>query len=164
MTAYEIGLFLAMQVVTLALAKPFMGRFSDRHGRRPQIAAGALFGSICVGLLGTATTFLPLLCISIAFGLGLSIVTAATASHIADLSHGEARGSAMGLLGSIMDIGHTTGPLAAGFVAAAWGYGSAFRGAAAVLLLAAFVFLLFGGGTRNDSETTDNNEWSVADT
>ena len=149
LTAYEIGFCLAAQVITLALAKPFMGRLSDHYGRRPQIAAGALFGSICIGLLGSATTFLPLLCMSIAFGMGLSLVTAATASHIADLSHGQARGSAMGLLGSIMDIGHTTGPLVAGFLAGAWGYAAAFHGAAMVLLLATLLFVLAERNKRN---------------
>jgi MFS family permease len=153
MTAYEIGLLLAAQVITLALTKPFMGRFSDRHGRRPQIIAGALFGSLCLGLLGQATTLLPLLCLSIAFGLGLSIVTSATASHIADLSHGRARGSAMGLLGSIMDIGHTTGPLVAGCIAAAHGYGSAFRGAGLVLLLTGLIFLCLGKSREGGEET-----------
>jgi len=157
-TAYEIGLLLAAQVITLAFTKPFMGRFSDRHGRRPQIAVGALFGSLCLGLLGMATTFLPLLCLSIAFGLGLAIVTSATASHIADLSHGQARGSAMGILGSIMDIGHTTGPIVAGFVAASWGYANAFRSAALVLLLVAAIFLLVEGRKRKEEDSAGGGD------
>ena len=30
---YQIGLCLSSQIITIALAKPVMGRFSDRHGR-----------------------------------------------------------------------------------------------------------------------------------
>ncbi|MCG2709200.1 MAG: hypothetical protein L6246_02610 [Thermodesulfovibrionales bacterium] len=49
-------------------------------------------------------------------------------------------GSAMGILGSIMDIGHTTGPLFSGIVAYYLGYGVSFAGAALVLVAAAIVF------------------------
>jgi DHA1 family multidrug resistance protein-like MFS transporter len=140
LSAYEVGIFLSAQVITLALSKPVMGRFSDKHGRRPQIFAGALIGAGCIGSFSFFVSFLPLLCLSIVFGLSLSIVTSATSAYIADLSSVESRGSAMGLLGSIMDIGHTTGPLAAGFIAMQFGYPRAFIGAAFVLVLVAVVF------------------------
>lgn len=85
---------------------------------------------------------MPLLALSILFGLSLSIVTSATSAFIADLSRKETHGSAMGILGSIMDIGHTTGPLISGIVALYFGFGKAFMGAASVLIAAAFVFLI----------------------
>jgi len=66
------------------------------------------------------------LCLSITFGLCLSVVTSATSAYIADLSSQQARGSAMGILGSIMDIGHTSGPLLSGVVAASFGYTQSF--------------------------------------
>ncbi len=141
LSAYEVGIFLSAQVITLALSKPLMGRFSDKHGRRPQIFAGALIGAACIGSFSLFGSFLPLLALSIVFGLSLSIVTSATSAYIADLSSSESRGSAMGLLGSIMDIGHTTGPLAAGFIALQFGYPRAFIGAAAVLVIIALIFL-----------------------
>ena len=67
----------------------------------------------------------PLL-LSILFGLSLSMATAATSAFIADLSARETHGSAMGVLGSVMDIGHTTGPLVSGVVASYFGFGRAF--------------------------------------
>jgi MFS family permease len=137
---YEVGIFLSAQVITLALTKPIMGRFSDRHGRMPQIFWGALIGALCIGSFSFFKTFLSLLALSIAFGMSLSIVTSATSAYIADLSSGEARGSAMGLLGSIMDIGHTTGPLVSGFVAVHFGYPKAFIAASIVLILISGVF------------------------
>jgi len=140
-TTTQVGIFLSGQIVVLALTKPIMGRFSDRHGRRPQIIAGGLLGAACIGGFFFVSSFLPLLGLSIAFGLCLSVVTSATSAYIADLSSPEARGSAMGLLGSIMDIGHTTGPLISGFVASAFGYTHAFLGAALVLLSVSLFFL-----------------------
>lgn len=139
-SAYTVGIFLSAQVITLALTKPFMGRFSDRHGRPPQIIAGALLGAGCIGSLGFTTSFIPLLGVSILFGLSLSVVTSATTAFIADLSRKENLGSAMGILGSVMDIGHTTGPLIAGFLAASWGLAASFMGASVVLAGAAVLF------------------------
>ncbi len=139
---YEIGIFLSSQVIVLALTKPVMGRFSDRHGRRPQIIAGAAAGACIIASAAFFSTFVPLLIISMLFGLSLSIVSSATAAYIADRSKKGTYGSAMGLLGSVMDIGHTTGPVAAGFVAAQFGFTEAFLTGGFVLLSAAILFLL----------------------
>lgn len=141
LSAYEVGIFLSAQVITLAFTKPVMGRFSDKHGRRPQIFAGAIIGAACIGSFSLFTSFLPLLLLSILFGLALSIVTSATSALIADLSRKETHGSAMGTLGSVMDIGHTTGPLVSGFIAAYFSIALSFIGAALILLIFAFAFL-----------------------
>ena len=143
LTAYEIGIFISSQVITLALTKPFLGRFSDRHGREAQIAVGGITGALCMAGIQYFTTFLPLLALSILFGLSLSIVTSATSALIADLSSRDSHGSAMGILGSIMDIGHTTGPLVSGIIAAAYGFGRAFSGAAALLALFSVIFIVY---------------------
>lgn len=139
-SAYEVGIFLSSQVITLALTKPIMGRFSDRHGREPQIFLGTLIGAFCIGSFSLFKSFLPLLILSILFGLSLSIVTSATSAFIAGLSRHETHGSAMGILGSIMDIGHTTGPLISGFVATYLGLGKSFLTASLVLILLSFIF------------------------
>jgi len=140
LSAYEVGIFLSSQIITLALMKPLMGKFSDRHGRQPQIFCGALMGSFCIGGFSFFKSFIPLLVLSILFGLSLSVVTSATSAFIADLSRAEGRGSAMGVLGSIMDIGHTTGPLVSGIIATYSGIAKSFIGASLVLVLAACIF------------------------
>lgn len=140
LSAAQVGIFLSGQIVVLALTKPIMGRFSDAHGRQPQIVAGGLLGTACIGGFALLSSFFPLLLLSIAFGLCLSIVTSATSAHIADRSSQQARGSAMGILGAIMDIGHTSGPLLSGLIAARWGYGPSFLGAALVLLALTLLF------------------------
>lgn len=149
LSAYEIGIVLSAQVITLALTKPAMGRYSDRHGRQPQIVIGILVGALAMGLLGLAGAFLPLLCLSILFGLSLSIVTSASSALVADLSRREAHGAAMGILGSVMDIGHTAGPLFMGMAAARYGFSRSFLLAAVALLLAGAVFKLTVGADRS---------------
>jgi len=147
-SSYETGVFLSSQIFILALTKPVMGRFSDRHGRKPQIAAGAIMGSCVIAALSFFSSFAPFLIISIFFGLSLSVVTSATTAYIADLSKKETHGSAMGLLGSVMDIGHTTGPVAAGFIAAQFGFAQAFLAASSVLFVSALLFLIFISSER----------------
>ena len=144
-TASQIGIFLSTQIITLALMRPSMGRFSDRHGRKPQIFMGGLIGAVCIGLLAFVQGFVWFLVVSILIGLSLSIVTSATSALIADLSKSEGRGSAMGILGSIMDIGHTTGPIVAGIVAATYGFEKAFLTAAALLATISLIFLMHAG-------------------
>lgn len=142
LSAFEVGALLSAQVIAVAITKPMMGRFSDRHGRQPQIFWGALIGALCIGSFSLFKSFIPLLALSILFGLSLSIITSATSAFIADLSKKETHGSAMGILGSIMDIGQTLGPLVSGVVALYFGFDRAFIGAALVLIAAAFIFLI----------------------
>ncbi len=150
-STYEIGIFLSSQILTLAITKPVMGRFSDKHGRRQQIIAGAMLGALSIAAFSLSSSFLPLLACSILFGLSLSIVTSATSAYIADLSRKETHGSAMGLLGSVMDIGHTTGPLAAGIVAGFFGFKIAFVSASVVLVLASLLFTVTMFHSRSET-------------
>lgn len=141
MNPYKIGILLSSQILTLVLTRPIMGKFSDRHGRIRQIFWGAVFGACCIGSLGAFTTFLPLLGMSILFGLSLSTVTSATSALIADMTTPESRGAAMGVFGSVMDIGHSTGPLAGGLISGYYGFGDCFLAASASLLVIACLFL-----------------------
>ena len=152
LTAAHVGIFLSGQIIVLALTKPIMGRFSDTHGRKPQIVAGGILGTVCIGGFYCVISFFPMLLLSIAFGLCLSVVTSATSAYIADLSSQQARGSAMGILGSIMDIGHTSGPLLSGIVAANFGYAHSFLGASLVLLSVTLLFF-FTIGSPNGGYT-----------
>ena len=138
--AWQVGVFLSSQVITLALTKPLLGRFSDRHGRPPQILAGCLLGGAGIALFPWLESFWALLAMSIFFGLGLSVVTSASSALVADLSRDQGRGSAMGLLGTIMDIGHSSGPLLGGLAAAWLGLEGAFWLAAGVIGLIALGF------------------------
>ncbi len=140
LNAYHVGILLSSQVIALALTKPVMGRFSDRHGRSTQIISGAIIGAACIAAFSLAGSFTGILALSILFGFSISIVTSATSAFIADLSTHGSRGSAMGILGSIMDTGHTSGPVISGLIAARLGFAASFIGASLVVLIAASAF------------------------
>jgi hypothetical protein len=53
----------------------------------------------------------------------MSIVTASTSALVADASKAAHVGSSLGVLSTIMDIGHSSGPVLAGFLVAGMGFG-----------------------------------------
>jgi len=135
--AWLTGALFSAQVVTVALTKPFFGRFSDRHGRMGQMLGGAALTALACAAIPFAPGLASLFALSVLLGLALSVATSATSAYVADLSRRENRGGAMGLLGSIMDVGHSAGPLAAGLAAALFGSAGAFATGAVVLLAVA---------------------------
>jgi len=140
LAAWQVGACLSSQIITLALTKPVLGRFSDRHGRPPQIVAGCLLGAAGIAAFPWLNAFWPLFLLSVVFGLSLSVVTSASSAYVADLSRQDGRGSAMGLLGAIMDLGHTSGPLLGGLAGAGLGLGAPFWLAGLVIASAALIF------------------------
>lgn len=152
LSTWEIGLCISSQIFTIAISKPVLGRFSDRHGRPVQIICGALLAGGCMLLLAFSFSLLTLLTSSIFLGLSISIVTSASAAHIADLSKTGSHGSTMGMLGSIMDIGHTTGPIIGGVLAVFFSLTVSFLTGTVILLLSVFCFIYFN--QKTSSRTT----------
>jgi len=138
----EIGGLLSAQIITLAVTKPATGKLSDRHGRIPQIVWGSALGVVAVVALVFCTGFLAFLIVSILIGLSLSLVTSATSAAVAEISRCENRGSAMGIFGTIMDVGHSAGPLVSGIVVAWFGFKVSFVFAALVIGLATTAFCI----------------------
>jgi MFS family permease len=134
-----IGILLGVQVLALTLSKPLMGHISDRYGRSTQIIVGLAFGALALGLISFFHSFWILLILSLLIGLGMSSVTASTSALVADLATG-AYGSALGVMGTIKDIGHSLGPIAAGFLIAAYDYRIGYFCVGGLLLLAAILF------------------------
>jgi MFS family permease len=121
-SAWKIGLLFTVQILAAALTKPIMGRLSDRYGRVPLISAGLVLGGVTTATLILSSNYLVFAVLIALFGLGLATVTASTSCLVADLSRSQGRGGALGILSSIMDIGHSTGPMVAGVLIAAYSY------------------------------------------
>jgi MFS family permease len=136
-----IGLLLAIQMVVLILTKPLMGRLSDRYGRVLMITVGLLLGGITMAFMTYSTNYLTLAVLIGLFGLGMASVTASSAALVADLARSSSYGGALGVLSSVMDIGHSTGPIAGGLLIAAYNYRTTFGVIGGIL---AFTSLAFG--------------------
>jgi MFS family permease len=139
--AWQIGVILGVQLVSVVFAKPLMGRVSDRIGRTAVIVPGLLIGAASVALLILAKGFVSLTLLSLAFGIGFATVTSSTTALVADLTRGGRFGASMGVLRTVMDVGQSIGPVLTGFIVAHLGYASAFGTLSAVLALSSLLLL-----------------------
>lgn len=137
--AWEIGVILGVQLVSIVFAKPLMGKLSDRVGRRRVILPGLVIGAASVVLMPFVSSFIGLSVLSLAFGIGFATVTSSTSALVADLTRNGRYGSSMGVLRTVMDIGQSIGPVLTGWMVGVAGYGSAFTLLATILVLAALM-------------------------
>ncbi len=141
LTATQVGALFGVQGIVSIATRPTMGRLSDRLGRSPMIIGGLLMCAAAFALLPLTGTFLAMCAPAVLFGFGGAVVASSTSAYVADLTRGGSLGSAMGVFGMWMDIGHASGPLAAGLLVGAFGYRPAFVVIAVFLLIGMAGFL-----------------------
>lgn len=142
LTAFHAGTLWGAQVVTTILAKPVMGKISDRYGRKPIIFLGMWICAIPFASIPFTQNFYLLLFFASVFGIGEAFVTSSSAAMVAEFCKAQHYGAAMGTFGSIFDIGHASGPILAGLLLAHLSYQYSFLIIAIILIFASFVFLL----------------------
>jgi MFS family permease len=150
LNVFEAGLLWAVQIVVTFIAKPLMGRVSDRWGRRPLIVAGMLLCAVPMALIPQLTGFIPLMIAGMFFGLGEAFVTSSSAALVADYCQARHYGAAMGTFGTIFDVGHAAGPIVTGLLVASLGYSLAFIIVASLLVASVPLFLVT---VREEPET-----------
>jgi DHA1 family tetracycline resistance protein-like MFS transporter len=103
----------------------YLGRLSDRIGRRPVLLLSLVGSTIAFVLCGFAKTLALLLAARvIAGGFGGSI--AAAQAYIADVTRPEERARWMGMLGAAIGLGFVLGPAVGALLAHyGWGFGAA---------------------------------------
>jgi len=139
----SIGVLSAGQAAVSVAGRPLLGGLADRIGRRPPIVAGVVLAAGTLAAVPHMAGFWPLLALGTVFGLGTALVTPATTATVGDLTRDGAFGAAMGVFGSLWDVGHAGGPLLAGLLIGALGYGPAFAIVGAAMVGALAVFLAF---------------------
>jgi MFS family permease len=145
LSAFQAGLLWGAQVVVTVAAKPLMGALSDRSGRHALVFWGMFACAIPLALIPWFRSFPILLVLAALFGLGEAVVTSSAAALVADLCDRRHMGSAMGVFGTIYDVGHACGPLLAGLLIGLSGgqdYRVPFALIAALLVMAALAFRL----------------------
>ena len=101
LNVFEAGLLWGVQIVVTFIAKPLMGRVSDRWGRRPLIVAGMFLCAVPMAIIPQLTGFVPLMIAGAFFGLGEAFVTSSSAAMVADYCQARHYGAAMGTFGTI---------------------------------------------------------------
>ena len=138
-----IGIIMGMQLILIPIINPFMGRLSDKVGRKIPIIGGLVLGGISILAIPCNIQFIPLLLISVTFGLCFSMIISSAPALVGDLADKESYGAAMGFLATIMDIGQMAGPIFTGFIMASFGYSGSFFSLGAVLIAVGVAFSIY---------------------
>lgn len=150
-SGWQIGIILGAQIITLALTKPLSGRQSDRLGRRVVIAAGLGLNVVALVTLTACPTFWGFLIGATLFGLAMSVVTASTSALVADVSRAHHYGTSLGVLSTIMDVGHASGPVVAGLMIPLLAYANTYRVFALLMGVALVGFLAMTAGQHSEA-------------
>lgn len=135
-----VGVLFGVQIAVRTLARPVMGIISDLKGREPPILIGLGLTAAAMAVFVQSRSYPVLLGLSLLFGLGLSIASAATSAYVADLAPGEAHGAALGFMSTIMDVGQTIGPILLGAILVSRSYQLGFAVIGGLVLLATAAF------------------------
>lgn len=159
-TAWQIGLIFGAQIITLALTKPLSGRESDRLGRRAVIGAGLGLNAVALVALTVYPTFWGFLVGATLFGLAMSVVTASTSALVADVSRARHYGTSLGVLSTIMDVGHASGPVVAGLLIPLLAYANTYRLLALLMLVAIPGFLTMTSSLHQQMQAEESDALS----
>lgn len=114
-TAAQIGLLTAMYPLAQVFAAPFLGRLSDRYGRKPVLVLSVLGTAAGFVVLATAR-WLPILFVSRTIdGITGGNISVAQA-YIADVTDDRSRGPALGMIGAAFGLGFILGPVTGGLL------------------------------------------------
>jgi DHA1 family multidrug resistance protein-like MFS transporter len=142
LTTPQLGWLFGLQTAATLSVRPLIGVLSDRMGRRWVIVAGLTACSTTVLAMSAATNVWALVAAVVTYAAGVATTTAATSAYITDVTPRARYGAAHGVFGTIYDIGDAAGPIAAGLLVAASGYGAMFQAMGGAGLTMAAVFLI----------------------
>jgi MFS family permease len=144
--AWQIGLLFGAQTGSLLAFRPLLGKLSDRLGRSPLMVAGMTASAVGLVVLPFLRTFAALVVFAVAYGAAFAATSATSLAWITDRATKSSYGTAHGAYGTIFDVGDASGPIAAGLLIGAAGYGVGFRILALPLLLLAVILGIGSGG------------------
>ncbi len=137
----EIAIVLGAQLSFAMVAKPISGTLSDRIGRIPVIVIGLLFCAAALPLVFRSESLAAFVLAAPLLGLGVGAVTPVTNALTADVASARGLGAAMGVFGTVLDIGEAAGPMLAGFLIGGLGYAATFDVLAGMTALVAVAVL-----------------------
>lgn len=115
--AVWVGILEAVNGLCAFLVAPFLGRLSDRFGRRPVIIGAAFGAAFSMALFGIGGALWVLVLARVIQGLTAGDMPALFA-YLADITPPEQRAKRFGLLGALTGIGMMVGPAVGGLLAA----------------------------------------------
>ena len=139
----SVGILQTVEIVALVVARPLIGRVSDKIGRTKPIVAGVAASCVLVGAIPFTTQLPLLLLLAVGYGISFAAVLSSTSPLVCDLVPATLVGASMGFLSTTMDIGQTLGPIISGVIfASSLRYTGLFLSLSFLLIISIAVFLL----------------------
>ena len=136
------GLALALFAVGNAAALTVTGRLTDRLGRKPLVLTGLLVCGLATIGVGFSTSVVAFAVLSLLSGVGSGTLNPGQQAAVADvIGPDRAGGKVLSRYQMCADAGQILGPVLAGALADAAGFGWAFGVSGALMLLAALAWL-----------------------
>lgn len=150
----EIGLVMGSFAIGLLVCRSYLGKLSDRKGRRYTMRIGLIVAAI-VPLCYAAMPSIPwLMFFRAVHGISIAAFASSYSALIADLSPIEKRGEVIGYMSLVNPLGLAFGPAIGGLVYEMWGYQLLFVTAS----LFAFVGLLLTMQIETEGDICDRQD------
>jgi MFS family permease len=121
----DLGWLAALYPAVWGVSQLVTGALSDRLGRKWMIAGGMVVQALGIAVIATGHTMAAFALGQVLLGLGTAMVYPTLLAAIGDVAHPSWRASAVGVYRLWRDLGYAVGALLAGWVADAYGIGSA---------------------------------------
>lgn len=140
-TGAWLGLTFSAFAFAQAIVSPFVGRLSDRYGRKPFIVTGlCIYFIAAVGYL-SAQSFYQVIAFRMFSGLGTSLIFSVSYAYVGDMTPKGQEGRWLGVFATADIVGFGTGPLLAGALREFVGFRSVFVAMAGMMALSASILL-----------------------
>ena len=159
MPEWTAGPLFTMLTGTILIAGPIIGRASDTRNRVPFI----VFGLSSLALLSILAVSVPNVLLQtvivIPFGVAIAATDSTTSPLVTERVSSQLKGTALGFLSTIMDVGHSTGPLLLGMILALNGHSYFLAFTVVSIAILVIPLLVFAGlSIRSNLNEPDNLE------
>lgn len=151
---FLVGLVSAFSAAPRMFGAPIAGALTDRIGRRPVVAAGAILHGGALAAQAYTTSYPPFLALELISGFGVAVWVTGSSVLLADFTRVANRGRGVALRNTSMRIGILAGPAAGGLVADLFDLASVFLFIAAtkVVIVAIVILLIKETRSRSDNQ------------
>ncbi|MDA8442834.1 MAG: MFS transporter [Peptococcaceae bacterium] len=115
-SAVALGVFMAAYSIMQFFFAPLWGRISDRIGRRPVLMIGLGGYGLTFFLFGFAGNLGILIAVRALSGMISSAALPTSMAYLADITEGDERSKAMGMIGAATGLGMVFGPAIGGWL------------------------------------------------
>jgi MFS family permease len=146
---FLVGLVSAFSAAPRMFGAPLAGALTDRIGRRPVVAAGAILHGGALAAQAYTTSYPPFLALELISGFGVAVWVTGSSVLLADFTRVANRGRGVALRNTSMRIGILAGPAAGGLVADLFDLASVFLFIAATKVVIVAIVILLIKETRS---------------